>query len=293
MKMTRHPVAACLVWQLLATAAFAQSRGPTPADYERARHFLAPALQGLVIGGSVNPNWAPDGRFWYRNATAAGEEIIVVDPAKKTRVRCDVTGSACAGLSISADSGRSGRGGGRGGFGARGPTSASGAPLSVSPDGKRGAFVRDWNLWVQRHCVRSGASTHDRWRRELRLRDRQRGLEQQRSRDGVVVAGLASGSRRSSRTSERSARCISCSTTVGHPQLARREVPAARRQRHGDAAPGRDRRRRRHGHSLADAARLSSRHARRRHPDGRLRLESRRQPSSRSRPWRAITSARG
>jgi dipeptidyl aminopeptidase/acylaminoacyl peptidase len=41
-----------------------------------------------------------------------------------------------------------GRGGGRG-RGGIGPTSSTGAPLSLSPDGKRGAFVRDWNLWVR------------------------------------------------------------------------------------------------------------------------------------------------
>ena len=29
-----------------------------------------------------------------------------------------------------------------------GPTSADGKPLTLSPDGKLGAFVRDWNLWI-------------------------------------------------------------------------------------------------------------------------------------------------
>src|SRR6185503_5944162 len=41
-----------------------------------------------------------------------------------------------------------GRGGGRGG-GAGGGTASKGEPLSPSPDGKLGAFVRDWNLWVR------------------------------------------------------------------------------------------------------------------------------------------------
>jgi dipeptidyl aminopeptidase/acylaminoacyl peptidase len=134
------------------TTTIAQTRGPTAADYGRARRFLAPALNGLVVGGSVTPNWMPDGRFWYRNATLAGEELIAIDPAKKSRVRCDATAAECAGIAIAADSARAGRGGrpGVGRFGgARGPTSTSGAPLAMSPDGRRGAFIRDWNLWVK------------------------------------------------------------------------------------------------------------------------------------------------
>jgi dipeptidyl aminopeptidase/acylaminoacyl peptidase len=130
----------------------AQSRRPTAADYERARHFLAPALAGLVVGGAVSPNWTDDGRFWYRNTTLAGDEIVVIDPAKRNRVRCAATVSACADIPITAEAGResgaAGRGGGRGGAG-RGPTSSDGAPLTVSPDGRRGAFIRDWNLWVR------------------------------------------------------------------------------------------------------------------------------------------------
>ena len=42
--------------------------------------------------------------------------------------------------------GRGGRGGGRGGAAAR--TSTDGKPLNMSPDGKRGIFIREWNLWV-------------------------------------------------------------------------------------------------------------------------------------------------
>jgi Dipeptidyl peptidase IV (DPP IV) N-terminal region len=28
-------------------------------------------------------------------------------------------------------------------------TSSDAKPLALSPDGKRGAFVRDWNLWIR------------------------------------------------------------------------------------------------------------------------------------------------
>jgi len=70
------------------------------------------------------------------------------------RWSCDVQGRACtaAGAAVEtpagrgAAGGRGGRGGGRGGFG--GATSSDGKPIALSPDGKRGVFIRDWNLWA-------------------------------------------------------------------------------------------------------------------------------------------------
>jgi len=69
------------------------------------------------------------------------------------RWQCDVEGSTCADAGIATAEpsdapagGRGGRGGGRGGGGGR--MSSDGKPLTMSPDGKRGIFIRDWNLWV-------------------------------------------------------------------------------------------------------------------------------------------------
>src|SRR5881394_1912588 len=63
----------------------AQKRALTTADYDRAVKMLAQNLNGLVVGGDVNPNWMPDGRFWYVRTTLTGSENVVIDPAKKTR----------------------------------------------------------------------------------------------------------------------------------------------------------------------------------------------------------------
>jgi dipeptidyl-peptidase 4 len=120
------------------------SRAVTAADYERAARFLPQSVNGLVVGGSVAPTWLPDGRFWYRNTTLAGPEIVVVDPARRSRERCEAAATSCAGVTITA-----GGGGALGGRRGGGPTSSTGQPLALSPDGKRGAFVRDWNLWVR------------------------------------------------------------------------------------------------------------------------------------------------
>ena len=62
---------------------------PTAADYARAEKFLAPALNGLVVGGSVTPVFigrggAIEDRFVYRTARPDGtSESIFVDPEKK------------------------------------------------------------------------------------------------------------------------------------------------------------------------------------------------------------------
>jgi dipeptidyl aminopeptidase/acylaminoacyl peptidase len=188
----------------LALAAPAMAQQPrrvfTDADYDRAARYLGPALANLVVGGSVSPTWLPDDRFYYRNTTMAGEELILVDPARRTRARafdhvrvaaalsavagrrytadslpilqaelsaradtaffavaagrwaCDVRGTGCVAsrdTTTRAAGGRGGRGagGGRGGGGGGGRGGAGNAVLS--PDGKRAAFIRDWNLWVR------------------------------------------------------------------------------------------------------------------------------------------------
>jgi dipeptidyl aminopeptidase/acylaminoacyl peptidase len=162
----------------------------TATDYARAEKFLAPTVNPLVVGGSVNAAWLADDRFTYRNATADGSEFILVNPLKKTRVpafdhvklaatlstaaggtydpkklpfqtielsadgksvsfdveqkrwSCDVKGVACQ--STGAAKGER-PAFGRGGAGPRGA-----ANLAVaSPDGKKEAFIKDWNLYVR------------------------------------------------------------------------------------------------------------------------------------------------
>jgi dipeptidyl aminopeptidase/acylaminoacyl peptidase len=145
----------------------AQRATVTAADYARAEKFLAPNLQGLVVGGSVAPVWLPDGRFWYRNQTANGTEVVVVNPAAKTRqsfADCTAAKVDCS-AQPAAPTGRGGRGG-RGG----GPLSSDGKPLNVSPDRTRAVFIRDWNLW---------------------LRDMKSGSERALTTDGVTHFGYA------------------------------------------------------------------------------------------------------
>ena len=116
------------------------TRAYTAADYDRAARQLAPSVAGLMVGGSVQANWLPDGRFWYRNTTRTGSELVLVDPAARTRTVCEPGGNKCP---VPNDTSAGGRGGRGAGFG------RGGGPSAVSPDGKRSAFIKGWNLWVR------------------------------------------------------------------------------------------------------------------------------------------------
>ena len=181
MPFSRRVAAASIVLGLIGGAADAQSV-VTAASYARAERFLPPATFPLVYGATVRPNWLPDDRFWYRTSTANGAEFILVDPAKGTRApafnaaklaaglssaaggtysatqlpfstieitntgsirvriasksfECAATGT-CTALAVAASSPVGGRRG-------------AAPPEIRSPDGKRAAFIRDYNLWVR------------------------------------------------------------------------------------------------------------------------------------------------
>jgi dipeptidyl-peptidase 4 len=104
---------------------FAQEpvRALTAADYARAEQYLSRNTVPLVTG-AARPTWLADGRFWYRNTVEGRREFIVVDPVRKTRTRTLDSAALLARPNV--------------------PGNAT-----PSPDGKRAAFIRDWNLWVR------------------------------------------------------------------------------------------------------------------------------------------------
>ena len=108
-----------------------QSKVLTADDYARAEKFLAPNVMPLVVGGTVAAKWLEGERFWYRRPTETGVAYYVIDPAKRTRVPYKPEAK---------DTAAQERPRGRRGF----MTAAV-----VSPDGKKEAFIRDWNLWVR------------------------------------------------------------------------------------------------------------------------------------------------
>ena len=56
--MTRPAVRVLVLVSIVTTVAFAQTRRTvTPADYDRATRMLAPALNGMVVGGTVDDSF--------------------------------------------------------------------------------------------------------------------------------------------------------------------------------------------------------------------------------------------
>ena len=185
---------------LVAVPVLAQQPRPalTAADYARAEKFLNYNANPLVSGMGVRPNWLPDGRFWYRNTIPQGVELIMVDPAKKSRARAfdqaklAAALSAAAGtsfdslrlpitqfdLSVDKQSVTFDAAGRRWTCGVQADRCTaspalprgSGRNSVLSPDGKRAAFIRDYNLW---------------------LRDVASGKESQLTTDGVKDFGYA------------------------------------------------------------------------------------------------------
>ncbi|HSK74603.1 MAG TPA: DPP IV N-terminal domain-containing protein [Pyrinomonadaceae bacterium] len=114
-----------------ATNVFAQQPTVlTAADYARAEKMLSYNTAPLIDRAGVRPTFLPDGRFWYRVLTPTGSEYVLFNPADGSRaVNADlqklVPGSP--------------------------PPVTQRRNLSeiISPDGKKAAFIRDWNLWIR------------------------------------------------------------------------------------------------------------------------------------------------
>jgi dipeptidyl-peptidase-4 len=125
----------------------AQQPALTAADYARAERFLRDNVTPLVFGVGVQPVWISGNRFGYRVRTKSGNELILVDPARGTRVICSSETDRCGGALDDRELSRLRGGDARG----------AARPEIVSPDGKRAAFIRGFNLWVR--DVASGRET--------------------------------------------------------------------------------------------------------------------------------------
>lgn len=161
----------------------------TAEDYARAERAMGYNTIPLVFRSSVRPNWMSDERFWYRITTPEGSEFVLIDPIKGTRApafdqakvaaalstaagtnydahhlpfmdfelspdghtimfsvrgrrwRCDLQADKCSAEGGANSGEQPGQLGGRGGARTRNEV--------LSPDKKRAAFIRDYNLWVR------------------------------------------------------------------------------------------------------------------------------------------------
>ena len=159
-----------------------QGKVLTAKDYARAESFLSNATDKLVDAASIRPNWLSSDRFWYVVKTKKGTEFILIDPVKKSHAaafdhqKLANALSAASGkqftadklpfqtisfsndeksISFSADRKKwlynlsdntiaadNSEGEAR-------PMGRGGRTSEVlSPDGKKGAYIKDYNLWV-------------------------------------------------------------------------------------------------------------------------------------------------
>jgi dipeptidyl-peptidase-4 len=193
-KMTGGAFAA-LTLSLIPAAALGQTpRQLTAKDYAAAEKLMPYNVNPLAWKGLVRAQWLEDGRFWYRAVDESGNSYVLVDPAKGTRgpmfdqeklatllkgaskgaIHADARQLVVSDLSLS-DDGRvltltaqkviyrcqpAARP-----ESCEAVSAASGwpadsgslAPMTLSPNKKLGAFIRDWNLWVR--DLSSGAET--------------------------------------------------------------------------------------------------------------------------------------
>ena len=182
--------AAVLALALVSAVTSIAQTPKTVADYERAEKFMNYNTNPLVDRSGVRPNWIGDtDRFWYRAMTSQGAEFVMVDPATGSRMpafdhaklaaalstvaganytaqklpfltfrfdtdaksiivtaakkawKCDIQQYGCVVFTAPVMSAPLG----------------GKEPHVLSPDGKRGAFIRGFNLWVR--DVASGKET--------------------------------------------------------------------------------------------------------------------------------------
>jgi dipeptidyl-peptidase 4 len=181
MPTTTIRTAAALTLLLAGTAA-AQTRALTADDYARAEKFLNYNTNRLVLHVAAQPSWVGDDRFWYRTTTENGTEFVLVDAATGAKTAAFDQAKMAAALSTAARANYTAyrlpfnqfdfsadrkaisfnSGGSRwtcdvAGAKCEGKTRAQGAPAVVSPDGKREAFIRNYNLWARE--IASGKET--------------------------------------------------------------------------------------------------------------------------------------
>ena len=129
------------VFSLLLFVGAAGARAQQPptistADYARAESFLRDNVLPLVSGMGVQPVWLSDGRLGYRIPVSGRSQFVLVDPARGSRLACSPETDRCGGALDPREV-------------ARLQSAARGPAESISPDGKRAAFIRNYNLWVR------------------------------------------------------------------------------------------------------------------------------------------------
>lgn len=104
----------------------------TAKEYENAVKFLSFNTYPLMDRANVRPQWLEDGRFWYRISTSEGSEYVLVNSKNGKRSTAASKNELFEQASVS-----------------EAATPEVSRDEVLSPDNKKVAFIRDWNLWVR------------------------------------------------------------------------------------------------------------------------------------------------
>lgn len=110
-----------------------ETKNVTSNDYDKASKFLGANTNKLVERTNVSPNWLDDGNMWYSVNTSTGREFVLVNLKDGSKKIASNIKSLLPNAKTEATR-----------FGRRG----SGLEV-ISPDGKKAAFIKDWNLWMR------------------------------------------------------------------------------------------------------------------------------------------------
>ena len=105
----------------------------TESDYEQATKFLSFNTTDLVDRSYVRPNWLDNGKFWYKISVEDENTFVLVDPESGEK---QTAGSEKQLLSEIDNTNNS-------------ENKNYSRKEVVSPNGKKSAFIRDWNLWIR------------------------------------------------------------------------------------------------------------------------------------------------
>ena len=123
----------CILLIFTATAQPGDKKLYTASDYEKATKFLGFNTSKLIDRNNVSPNWMDDGRLWYAVSTATGKEYVLINPVDGSRKTAAELKTLLP--EMSAEKPRNNR--------------RFSSSEVQSPDKKKMAFIRDWNLWIR------------------------------------------------------------------------------------------------------------------------------------------------
>ena len=126
--MKKYPFLTVLLF--LTLSANAQQKALTAADYDRATLVLAPNAT-KYIDNQIQPQWLPDGKLWYRCLSASESKFVLYNPADGKKSTANSKKELMEGMAASPT-----------------PSKVSNIEM-LSPDSKKVAFIRNWNLWVK------------------------------------------------------------------------------------------------------------------------------------------------